>query len=206
MLLSGLSGPCFRRAFAKFVWFTFALPCFVALTGCWVTSINPLYEDGKDPDVVVESGLVGTWSLTDEDQCATTLTIAIKNHDYELRSVQSRQGCSDVGKMALGQGELVKLGDHEFLDVAPRPEDVCDSCVARHEIYEAKIDENALELIPIDSEWLQGAINSKIVALPAMPDDTDTVTASSKDLKAFCRQYADDPEVFKPVGLVFSRN
>jgi hypothetical protein len=145
------------------------------------------------------------WLKRDWPDCGAS-QVTISAQGYEMQSVQKGEECSDPGKVTHQESTLVKLGEHEFLDVAPRSEDVCDSCMAKHDIYMVKINEDALELIPIDSDWLEGAINTKIVALAAMPDDTDTLTASSKELKAFCRQYADDPEVFKAVGLVFSRN
>ena len=38
------------------------------LTGCDVMSIHPLYEDvlsPKDPDIVIDNGLTGSWTLTE---------------------------------------------------------------------------------------------------------------------------------------------
>jgi hypothetical protein len=57
-----------------------ALATLLLLSGCWVTSINALYDDGTvdnphdDPDVVFDQSLVGTWTATN-DKCTTLLTI-----------------------------------------------------------------------------------------------------------------------------------
>ncbi|MGB8470373.1 MAG: hypothetical protein WCD71_09455, partial [Candidatus Sulfotelmatobacter sp.] len=62
-----------------------------------------------------------------------------------------------------------------------------------------------LTIIPIDSDWLKKAIAAKTVTLATMPDDSDTLVASTKDLKAFCRKYAGDKEVFRPDSPDVSR-
>ncbi len=194
------------RSVSRFLAITFAMVCLISLSGCWVTSLNSLYEDGKDSDVVVENRLVGAWSFTDDDQCVTTVTFALKDQGYSVRSIQEGEKCGEPGIAKLQEAKLVKLGEHEFLDVSPRSEDVCDACLAKHEIYMAKISEDGLELIPINWDWLNSAIESKTVELSTLKDDTDTLTASSKELKAFCREYANDEQVFSPEGLMLRKN
>jgi hypothetical protein len=186
-----------------------ALAGLIVLPGCWVTSINSLYEDGflqsKDPDVVSDQRLTGTWTVID-DKCTTVLTISAMGDAYDLQSKQQGRGCVNRGEKFREQARLVKLGAHYFLDSSPLDKDVCQECLAKHTIYEVKIDENLLSLIPIDSDWLKNAVESKTVTLATVPNDTDKVTALSADLKAFCRKYADDPEAFKSIpGLVFKR-
>jgi hypothetical protein len=181
-----------------------ALVGLTMLPGCWVTSINPLYEDGgqlptpADPDVVVEKGLLGTWSFTDKDQCVTTLTIDIKERVYEIQTIENGEKCSDQGKVKNQEAKLVKLGDHEFLDVTARTEDVCQTCVAVHWIFLTQIDKESLSLVPINGEWLEKSLKQKRVAVATVDGDPDTLTASSKALKAFCRKYANDKDAFHP--------
>jgi hypothetical protein len=177
-----------------------ALAALVALSGCWVESINPLYEDGllssKDPDVVFDNRLTGSWSVID-DKCTITLAISAKGDIYDLESTQQGEGCGSAGEKSRKQGRLVRLDTSYFLDVSPMPEDVCDECLAKHTIYQVKID-NGFSLTPIDSDWLGKALAAKTVSLSTLPDDADTITASSKDLKAFCRRFAGEKAVFKP--------
>jgi len=178
-----------------------ALAALIVLPGCWVSSINPLYDEGtildshKDSDEVFDRSLVGAWTTTREN-CTTLLTITFTDQVYDLQSKEQGEQCSD--DTLHRQGHLVKLDACYFLDVSPMDADVCDMCVAKHDIFLAKFDKATLTLTPIDSDWLKQALEAKIVTLATLTNDTDTITASSQDLKAFCREFAENTEVFKP--------
>ncbi|MGA2347318.1 MAG: hypothetical protein ABSF93_14995 [Candidatus Sulfotelmatobacter sp.] len=182
----------------------------LVLPGCWVSSINPLYEETTidhlhvvPDDVVLDPSLIGSWTTTD-DKCPTQLTIAAKGQIYDLQLVEEGQGCSQ--DRSHRQARMVKLDSHYFLDVSPMDDAVCDMCAAKHDILLLKIDKAALSFTPIDSDWLKKSIEAKTVTLSTVAGDTDTITASSKDLKAFCRQFADSKEVFKTESaLMFKR-
>jgi hypothetical protein len=172
----------------------------LVLSGCWVTTINPLYEDNfssKDPDIVSDQSLIGSWIEVGE-KCTAPVTITAKNEVYDVQSTGRGEGCSDSVGPSHFQARLVKLDGYLFLDVSPAAESVCGMCIARHNIYLAEFDKTTLTIIPIDSDWLKKAIAAKAVSLATMPDDSDTLVASTKDLKAFCRKYAGDKEVFRP--------
>jgi hypothetical protein len=92
----------------------------------------------------------------------------------------------------------VKLDNYYFLDVSPMDDDVCDMCLAKHSILLAKSDKATLSLAAIDSDWLKQSLAAKRVILATVAGDTDTLTASSADLKAFCRKFAGDKAAFRP--------
>ena len=69
------------------------------------------------------------------------------------------------------------LDSYYFLDLSPVNKDVCDMCLAKHEIFLAKFDKDSLSLTPIDSDWLKKSISQKTVSLATVADDTDTITA-----------------------------
>jgi hypothetical protein len=198
MSFSGISPSRLIRRIAGII---LALTALIVLPGCWVSSIKPLYDEGsildshKDPDEVFDRSLVGTWTATD-DNCTTLMTITDKDQVYDLQSAEQGERCSD--SKFHRQGVLVKLDTYYFLDVSPITGDVCDMCVAKHEIFLAKFDKATLALTPIDSDWLRKALEAKTVTLTTLDGDTDTVTASSRDLKAFCREFAENTEAFKP--------
>jgi hypothetical protein len=114
---------------------------------------------------------------------------------YDLQSKEQGEGCSE-DKIRL-QARLVKLDTHYFLDVSPMDDAVCDMCLAKHNIFLAKFDKLMLSLTPIDSDWLKKSLEAKTVTLATAAGDTDTITASSRDLKAICREFADNTEAFK---------
>jgi hypothetical protein len=175
-----------------------ALAALLMLSGCWVTSINPLYEEwSNDPDLVFDQSLVGSW-IEVGDKCTAPLTITAKDGVYDLQSTGKGEGCSDSVSPSLFQARLVKLDAYFFLDVSPMAEDVCDMCIATHSIYLAEFDKTTLTITPVDYDWLKKAIAAKTVTLATMPDHSETLVASTKDLKALCRKYAGDKEVFRP--------
>jgi hypothetical protein len=192
-------GVVCSRNISKIAGIALVLVVLLVLAGCWVTSINGLYEDGflskKDPDLVFDQSLIGSWTVID-DKCTTLLTIAAKDDVYDLQSVKQGEGCSDDRTHV--QARLVKLHAHYFLDVSPLDKDVCAMCAARHCIFLARFDKDTFSLTPIDSDWLKKSTAARTVTLATVADDTDTITASSQELKAFCRRFADDKTAFKP--------
>jgi hypothetical protein len=187
----------------KYLWIAFALAALWVLPGCWVTSINGLYEESTidnpytDPDLVFEQSLIGSWVHSD-DKCTTLLTIASEKEVYNLRSTDQGEGCDTQDKPYRYQARLVKLDTYYFLDVSPMDDDVCNMCLAKHNIFLAKFDKATLSLTPIDSDWLKKSLAAKTISLATLAGDTDTLTASSADLKSFCRRFAADEAVFKP--------
>jgi hypothetical protein len=175
----------------------------LALSGCWVISINPLYEETtmenlrKDPDIVFEPGLIGSWAIAN-DKCTAPMLITSEDKEvYDFERKAEGAGCTESDKGPHMQGRLVKLGSYYFIDMYPWPDDVCAMCLPKHNIFLTKFDKNSFSLVPIDSDWLKNAIAAKKVKLATLAGDTDTITSSSKDLKAFCRRYAEDKEAFK---------
>ena len=176
----------------------------LALSGCWVTSINPLYQETtidnlrKDPDIAFEPSLIGSWVVTG-DKCTAPMVIQSEDKEvYDFERKAEGAGCTESDVSTHMQGRLVKLDHYYFLDMYPLVADVCSMCLPKHDIFLTKFDKNSLSFVPIDSDWLKKAIAAKKVKLATLADDTDTITASSKDLKAFCRRYAEDKEAFKP--------
>jgi hypothetical protein len=203
-----LSDIARSRAILKCSAIVLALAALLVLPGCWVTSIKPLYEEGlsgKDPDVVFDQSLIGSW-IEPGDKCTAPLTITAKDGVYDLQSTGKGEGCRDSDTPSHYQAQLVKLDAYYFLDLSPIANDVCGMCIARHNIFLAKFDKTTLSITPIDSDWLKKAIAAKTISLATLEDDTDTITASSKDLKGFCRKLAGNPKVFKPEStLTFQR-
>jgi hypothetical protein len=196
-----LSVDLLSRGFSRFAGLALILAALLVLSGCWVSSINALYDEGtwdhphKDPDVVLDRGLIGFWTVTDK-KCATVLTVALEKDVYDLQSTEEGEGCDE--DKSHRRAKLVKLGTHYFLDIEPLPDDVCDMCAAKHDILLAKFDMATLSLTPMDSDWLKKSIETKRVKLATVTGDTDTITASTKDLKAFFRKFAENKEAFKP--------
>jgi len=196
---------------AKYAGIALALAGLLVLPGCWVQSIHGLYEEGmskQDPDVVVDQRLTGSWSASepgigDENKCNAVVVITSKDDIYGLRwPVQ--EGCSDAEKNY--EARLVRLDAYYFLDALAPQDAVCDTCIATHQIFRVDFDRDGFSLTPIDSDWLNKSLAARSLTLATLPDDSDTVTASTADLKNFCRKFAGDPTVFRPdSALTFTR-
>jgi len=205
---TSFSRPRAIRYAALFV----ALASLLMLPGCWVYSVEPLYEDEllhRDKDVVFDPSIVGSWWHANPE-CSWTLTISAPPKDelvYELTMPPSPDCKSEEKdkKISRFDGRMVRLYDHRFLDISPKSADVCVHCLALHSILLISEEKDTLALTPVDGDWLKQAIDQKKVALTHLNDGT-TLTASSKDLKDFVRKYATDETVFKPdPDLTFKR-
>ena len=197
MSLSGVFGS---RRISRICGIALALSAMFVVPACWVSSINPLYDLGtfdhphNDTDMVFDPSLIGSWTATD-DKCTTLLTITADDPFYDLRSSYFGEGCGE--DKSHYHAILLKLDSHYFLDLSP-VDGVCDMCLAMHEIFLANFDKTTLSVTPIDSDWLKRSLDAKKVTLATLENDSATLAASSKDLKAFCREFAESTEVFKP--------
>lgn len=185
-----------------------ALASLLMLSGCWVFSMNPLYEDKlfakPDPDLTFDQTLVGSWWIADKD-CPWIVTVAASQQTYDLTMAPSPQ-CKSEEKTSKYQGRLVKLDNRVFLDLAPGQDEVCDSCLALHQIFLAQIEKNSFALTPINYDWLKKSIEQKTLIIQTLPDRPEVLTASSKELKDLMRKYADDKSAFQPApDLMFKR-
>src|SRR5579883_2495162 len=67
------------------------------LSACAVTFLHGLYDENseaKDPDLVADQTLVGTWTMSDS-HCVSNLTIGLKDQAYELHVTEHGAGCKD---------------------------------------------------------------------------------------------------------------
>ena len=179
-----------------------SLLCLLAFTGCWVYSIEPLYEANlshADPDLIFDQSLVGSWGQL-EGNCLWILTITGDQQAYDLKMAPAPE-CKSQEKATEYAGHLVKLGNGRFLDVLPKSDEVCDLCLPLHTFLLVSQENDNLHLIPLDRDWLVQAMDEKKVTLTELerhgPFDQVTLTASSVDLKKLIRQYADDKDAFK---------
>jgi len=200
-----VSGLARYRSAIRITGVVLALSGLLALQGCWVESMHGLSEAGwfnADKDQVYDPGLLGSWTVT-IDKCSMTLNITAEGKAYNWRTTGVGEDCD---KDSYYTAELFKLDEHQFFDLTARPEDVCGMCRAVHWIFLAQIEKDSFSLTPIDSDAFKNAEANGTVKLSTIQDDSDTITASAKELKAFCRKYAEDKEVFRPIpGFTFKR-
>ncbi len=171
----------------------------ISLPACWVVSIEGLDESewgGSDHNRTFEPALLGAW-LIPSPGCLATIIITADNGEYVARETSEGEKCTEEDKKEVDyRGKLYKLDQHLFLDITARSEDVCKVCIPVHWIFQIRIEKDLLGLAPINSDWLKNKLGAKTVSLATLSNETDVVTATPKDLKDFCRKYADDKEAF----------
>ena len=200
--------------------FAFGFAGLLWLCGCWVYSVEPLYDESAspiDPDLTADRNLVGQWVQVRED-CPATLAISaddvlnttIDENKHRTTGTEPRYeliltpstSCKSDDKPTRYDGHLVKVGDHRFLDVFPKSDEVCDLCLPMHSFMLVAQANDRLDLIPLNRDWLMQAISDNKVNLPYLPvghgtEDPVALTASSRELKDFVRKYAADKAAFE---------
>jgi hypothetical protein len=70
--------------------------------------------------------------------------------------------------------------------------------VPMHIIGKLEIEQNYLHFRNMDSEWLQGALQSRLITVPSAQDDASQylLTANGKQLKVFVASLATNPKAF----------
>jgi len=170
----------------------FVLACLLLMSGCPEKSLNGLDEGSNDPDMVFDARLLGVWPDVGK-RCTSTETITAHEKVYSLQYVDC-----ESNKKTSYEARLFKLDQHYFLDMTAASEEVCDLCVSIHLIYLVQFEKDSVALAPLDYDWFKTAVQKESVSLTTLPDDPGTITSPPKDLKAFCRKYADNKEAFKP--------
>jgi hypothetical protein len=176
---------------ARIVAISVVAVCLLLMSGCPEKFLNGLDEGGNDPDVVFDARLLGVWSDAGQ-KCTSTETITAHEKVYSWQHLDC-----ESNKKTSYEARLFKLDQHYFLDMTAAAGEVCDLCVGIHLIYLVQFEKDSVALAPFDYDWFKAAVEEKRVNLTTLPDDTGTITSSSKDLKAFCRKYADNKEAFK---------
>ena len=82
-----------RRFIPRIATAILAFAALLVLPGCWVYSVNPLYEENlakPDPDLFFDQALLGSWWIPDDD-CRRILTITANQQVYDLTSPPRRR-------------------------------------------------------------------------------------------------------------------
>ena len=185
-------------------WLTLIVLSGPFLTGCWVQSVYPFYEES---DVVVDSGLVGTWAGEGElRSCVLDISLDSFTRTYTLAASKSPAANAGVQCEAVTfEGKLVQLGQERFLDLVPEPEKSLPGALDTL----LKIDggRQKLALTPLDPDWIANAMNDKTVKLQGRVHEFGmlprfvavTLVSPTGDLREFLGQ-ADTKSAFSASG------
>ena len=163
----------------------------LAVTGCYVQSIQPLYTDKV---MKFDADLVGTWVSEEDEEYVFTMSDTTRGM-YTLLG-------DEAGATARFQAALLELGGAAFIDIypeAPETENTfyMDHLLRVHNILRVEMDADTLWVSDFDVEWLQAMINKKGLRLAHVPlDGAILLTGSTVELQSFVARYAKNRAAF----------
>ncbi|WP_343673750.1 hypothetical protein, partial [Chitinophaga sp.] len=184
------------------------------LQGC-ITSLHPLYTD---KDLVFDKRLLGTWHTSDlngswtlenpmaKEQALHKDTKAGKDKE-SIKSIFLNNNtyiltCTDNGTTAEFLFNLVKLGNHYFVDLYPgelheKNELLKDHYLPVHSYAKIQISNNGFELYFLNTELIYKLLNENKIRIKheSLPYE-NVITASTEELQKFVVKFADNKEFF----------
>lgn len=172
-------------------------------TGCACAgSLRPI----ASPETLTTAPqLEGTWLSKNEGDSTETVTVTrTAGQPYQLRWKGEDKDVDVIFDLSLVQIDKKLFFDAAFQQAETKQgrETVYDMGVLPiHFIGRVWIDEKSLRLGLLKYEWLQQKVQEGHVGLPylehhAKDEDLILFTAKAEDVRAFLRQYAEDPEAF----------
>jgi hypothetical protein len=205
------------------------LGAFALLPACWVSSIQPLYDQEH---LVYDGALVGGWQ-PEPDDSILAIEGDVDHKTYTLQHVSSADNKKDVCKDNLASrpvdfelcgpfaGHLVHLGSVRSLDgvqsvgtgsVFPDGFSGSDLGTPSHTIFKVSVDPKKLSLTPPNVSWLCDSTHPNGTVVGQCGSDPDgytdfLFTATTPVLQQFLPKHASDGEVFSPGSqdLVYER-
>ena len=175
--------------------------------GCIIQSIHPFYTEGTKVEL---NEINGEWisiiQLGDKIENKGICPWSFKNKTiitYDDKNIKSKLECT-----------YFKVGDKLFVDTtAGEPEVEINLCWAAgitlvHTLCKVNLDNNTLELIPINAEWFDNRIEEKMLDMSYVKVGMDNYlfTITSKEWVKFLEKHADNPELFnKNYSYIFKR-
>jgi hypothetical protein len=181
------------------------------LTGCWVQSVYPFYENS---DVIVDANLNGTWAGDGELKgCSLGISLDATTQAYTLVVSKSTDADPSLECDSMtSQGKLVQMGTQRFLDITPDQERGLPSTLDT--LLKVDADKQKLSLTPLDPDWIENAMNEKSIKLQGRVQEFGvlprfvavTLVSPTSDLRDFLRQ-ADTKAAFSESSkMSFRRN
>jgi len=177
--------------------FILLLLAMVSSTGCVsVVSLHPLAAP-KDPDVVFDPALVGTWQNADPQDDKTQYAVTHDESGYTV-TVRPDPEKSDAGKEEVKLPmQVLKVGGQYLLDI-DWPKD--DTQVPVHVFFRLRLERDSACLALMDSDWLQEQIKIGVLLRhEVLTEDHGRIllTGSSSELRSYLLPYFADDRSFE---------
>lgn len=169
----------------------------VFLGGCWVQSLNPIFD--KESDIIFDQVLEGHWVASDGD---ASVTFSRDGEGKCYNVVYWQRGGGKIGPEHDETTDLYaclgRLGKNTFLDVDAGDPKLTEALVAHlvdaHSIWRADFGPDTLSLRSLNNEWFKEQIKNNKLGLAYLREGNDFIvlTASTADLRAFFQHHSDE--------------
>jgi hypothetical protein len=167
----------------------------LALTGCYVQTLHPLYTDDK---LTFDPGLAGSW-LDPEDPGESMLIEIVDENAYRVTLTE------EDGNIEY-EGRLVQLGESVFLDLCPaeaRRKRATDDFIPLHMLFWVQRDGDKLKVAGIDFEWLEKGIDADEIRVEHLVYDGRIILlGEAKELQRFFMSLADTQGALEDAGVL----
>ncbi|MDD5087267.1 MAG: hypothetical protein PHI18_00515 [bacterium] len=159
------------------------------LGGCLTVSLQPLYTD---KDIVFEPLMIGRWGDPDDDRKEQWVFEDAGDDSYTVTLQE------DGTAKAAFEGRLLRLGDHLFLDLFPKPSGGNDGfynshLVPAHSIWRVEISKGSLRLAIMKRDWLELEMREGRLNLPHEDrKEALVLTASTPELQNLVRSHLEE--------------
>lgn len=183
------------------------LTTLLLVSGCMVTSFNPLYEE---KDLITNDNLIGEWVgkralLTFERGDRSSYQANYKDCEDPNNAPQDYSSCT-VADFTV---HLLKLGNEYYIDMYPRKYMNSDNLFLNlhirptHSFAKVVIANDSLQIFQFDYSWMDNYMTTHKDHLDNIRvDNLMTLSASTKDIQSFVLKHSNDPGFFSaPVVL-----
>lgn len=177
------------------------------ISGCLVTSFNPLYEE---KDLTTNENLAGEWIgkralLRFERQEKFAYSVNYKDCEDPFNAPENYSSCT----MADFTVHLLKLGNEYYFDMYPRKYMNSDNLFLNlhirptHSFAKVVISQDSLQIFQFDYSWMDNYLTTHKDNLENIRvDNMRTLSASTKELQSFVLKHHNDPGFYSaPVVL-----
>lgn len=167
------------------------------LSGCWVQSLNPMFE--KESDIIFDPRLEGHWVASDG---GASVTFSRDGGGKCYNVVYWEQGGGKFGPEHEETTNLYtclgRLGKNTFLDVDAGDPKLTEALTAHlvdaHSFWRVELGPDTFSIRSLNSEWFKKQIESRKLGLAYVPEGNHLIvlTSSTPELRAFFQRHGDE--------------
>lgn len=168
-----------------------ALGAVLLLTGCWQKSLHPFY---KDPDIVFDEKLIGTWQEIKESDDKGMTWFITRSESKSVYRIKIEDGEIKLDY----DGRLFRLGGENYLDLYSRGRPIAE--IPAHNLFKVEGIDGSFKARILSRDWIQKRLQANPAEIPHIkahdpeePNEADKaeviLTGTTEQLQKFIRDH-----------------